>query len=95
MKYLLALLVLLNILDGVLTHLLVSLGLASEGNPFLLPLVGEPGFIVLKVVGVLLCAFILWDIYRRYPRLALVSTALFNIGYGIIVSWNLALLIGS
>jgi hypothetical protein len=94
LKYLLALLILFNISDGVLTHFLVSLGLAREGNPLLMPLVGEPVFIILKVVGVLLCALILWDIYRRYPRLALVSTSLFTIGYGVIVSWNLMLLTG-
>ena len=94
MKYLLGLLILLNISDGVLTHYLVELGLAREGNPFLLPIVGEPGFIVLKVVGVLLCALILWDIYRRRPKLALTSTSCFVFGYGVIVLWNMSLFMG-
>jgi hypothetical protein len=93
-KYLLGLLILFNISDGVLTHFLVELGLAREGNPFLLPVVGEPGFIVLKVAGVLLCALILWDIYRRRPRLALMSTSCFVLGYGVIVLWNMSLLLG-
>ncbi len=93
-KYLLGLLILLNISDGVLTHFLVELGLAREGNPFLLPMVGEPGFIVLKVAGVLLCALILWDIYRRRPRLALMSTSCFVLGYGVIVLWNMSLFMG-
>lgn len=94
MNYLLALLVLFNIADAVLTHFLVQFGMAREGNPFLLPLVGEPVFIVIKIAGALLCALILWDIYRRYPRLALVSTSIFTAGYGVIVFWNLTLLIG-
>ena len=93
MKYLLGLLILFNISDGVLTHFLVELGLAREGNPFLLPLVGEPGFMALKVAGVLLCALILWDIYRRRPRLALMSTSCFVLGYGVIVLWNMSLLL--
>jgi hypothetical protein len=91
MKYLIGLLILLEISDGLLTHFLVSDGLAREANPFLLPLVGDAGFMVLKIVGVLICAVILWDIYRRYPRLALVSTTCFVVFYGFIVLWNLSL----
>lgn len=91
MKYLLGSLVILVVSDGLLTNFLVNGGLAREGNPFLQTIVGDLGFIILKAVGVLLCAFILWDIYRRYPRLALVSTWCFVIGYGVIVLWNSAL----
>ena len=91
MKYLLGLLILFEISDGVLTHFLVRGGLAREGNPLLLPLVGEVNFLVLKVVGVFICALILWDIYKRYPKLALVATSCFVVVYGGIVLWNLSL----
>ena len=91
MKYLLALLVIFEISDGVLTHFLIEGGIAREGNPFLQPLVGEAGFLILKVVGVLLCALILWDIYKRYPKVALISTSCFVAIYGVIVLWNLSL----
>lgn len=91
MKYLLGLLIIFEIADGVLTHFLVTSGLGREGNPFLLPLVGESGFLILKVVGVLLAALILWDIYKRFPKVALISTACFVVFYGIIVLWNLSL----
>ena len=95
MKYLLGFLVVFVIADGLLTNLLVRDGLAREGNPFLQPLVGEAGFIVLKAVGVLLAALILWDIYRRFPRVALISTWGFVVFYGAIVLWNLSLLAGA
>ena len=91
MKYLLALLVIFEISDGLLTHFLIEGGIAREGNPFLQPLVGEAGFLILKVVGVFLCALILWDIYKRYPRVALISTSCFVAIYGVIVLWNLSL----
>lgn len=94
MKYLLALLILLNIADGVLTHFLVERGLGREGNPFLLRIVGEPGFITIKVVGVILCALILWDVYRRHPKLAFVSTSCFVISYTAVVIWNSSLFLG-
>jgi len=91
MKYLIGLLILFEISDGLLTHFLVRDGLAREINPFLLPLVGDAGFMILKVVGVLICAIILWDIYKRYPRVALISTSCFVVFYGVIVLWNLSL----
>ena len=94
LKYLLGLLILLNIADGLTTHFLIQAGIGREGNPFLLRMVGEPEFMIIKVVGVVVCALILWDIYRRYPRLAFVSTSCFVIGYAAIILWNLSLFMG-
>ena len=91
MKYLIGLLILFVTADGLLTNFLIQGGLGRESNPFLQPIVGSAGFIVLKVVGVLICAVILWDIYRRFRKLALVSTSFFVISYALIVLWNLSL----
>ncbi len=91
MKYLLATLVAFVILDGLLTELLLDGGMAREGNPFLQPLVGDVGFMVLKVAGSLLCALILWDIYKRFPRVAVIATWIAVVGYAIIVVWNSSL----
>lgn len=93
MKYLLGALVGLVIMDGVLTEFLVGNGAAREANPLLQPLVGDVGFMVLKVVGALLCAFILWDVYRRFPRVGLIATSVAVTGYAVIVAWNAALII--
>jgi len=90
MKYLLSSLILLNIADGVITHVLIKLGLGSEGNPLLLGLVGDPSFIILKLIGALVCTLILWDIHRRHPRLAIYSTSVFVAFYIAVVSWNSA-----
>lgn len=91
MKYLLGCLIIFEIADGVLTHFLIKDGLGREGNPFLAAMVGETGFLILKVVGVLLCAVILWDVYKRFPKVALICTWCFVIFYGAIVLWNLSL----
>lgn len=91
MKILLGTLIGFIILDGLLTEFLLGNGLAREANPFLKPLVGDIGFMVLKVVGAVLVAFILWDVYRRYPRLAGVATWVAVVGYGGIVLWNASL----
>jgi len=91
MKILLGTLIGFIILDGVLTEFLLGNGLAREANPFLKPLVGDIGFMVLKVVGALLVAFILWDVYRRFPRVAAIATWAAVAGYGGIVLWNASL----
>ena len=93
MKYLLGLLVVFVVADGLLTNSLIEMGIAHEGNPFLQPIVGDVGFLVLKAVGALLCAVILWDIYKRLPKVALISTSFFVIFYGVIVLWNSSLFV--
>ncbi len=75
-------------MDSLLTHFLVRDGLALKVDPFLLPLVGTTNFLIIKVVGVLLCAVILWDVYQRWPRVALTATACFVTIYAAIVLWN-------
>ncbi len=93
MKYLLSLLVVLVTSDGLLTNFLLRDGLVREGNPFLQTIVGDTGFLILKVVGALLCALILWDIHKRYPKLAIISTSCFVVFYAAIVLWNSSILV--
>jgi hypothetical protein len=93
MAVLLGTLVFFVILDGLLTELLVAQGIVREANPFLEPLVGDIGFMLLKVAGAGLCALILWDIYRHFPKTATITTWIAVAGYGIIVLWNTSLLI--
>jgi hypothetical protein len=89
MKYLLGFLVTFVVLDGVLTLFLINGGgNVREGNPLLQPLVGDVGFIFLKAAGALLCAFILWDVYRRFPKVGIIATWVAVVGYGVIVLWN-------
>lgn len=93
MKYLLAVLVLLNIADGVITNALIELGIGREGNPFLVDIVGRPGFVLIKIAGALFAAFLLWDISRHHPRLARVAATGCVGAYAVIVAWNSSLLI--
>ena len=81
-------LVVLNLLDALISRLLINKTWAIEGNPFLQNLVGDGWFVALKVAGVLLCGLILLDVYRRYPRLALFAARAAMVIYTIIVCWN-------
>ena len=90
-RYILGALIALVIADGLISQFLIRHGLAREGNPFLQTLVSEGNFLVIKTLGALLCALILWDIYKRRPKLALVSSLCFTVLYAGIVTWNLCL----
>ena len=91
--YLLSALVALVVLDGVMTEFLVGKGAAREANPFLEPIVGQTGFMIIKIVGALVCAFILWDIHRRFPRVGVIASWIAVIGYAVIVTWNASLIL--
>jgi len=93
MIYLLSLLAVFIISDGLLTHALVDDGLMREGNPLMVPLVAQGNLMLLKLVGTIICVIILWDLYRRFPRLAVISTSCFVVAYGAIVFWNFGLLL--
>jgi len=90
MKYILLSLVVLVVSDGLISQFLIRYGLGHEGNPFLRTFVTEGNFLLLKVVGALLGALILWDIHRSRPRLALISSLVFVALYTGIVLWNVA-----
>jgi len=90
MKYIILSLVMLVVSDGLISQFLTRYGLGQEGNPFLRTFVSEGNFLLIKVAGALLGALILWDIYRKQPRVALISGALFVALYTGIVFWNLA-----
>jgi hypothetical protein len=93
MIYLLGMLAIFIISDGLLTHALVGNHLLREGNPLMVPLVAQGNLMLLKLVGTIVCIIILWDLYRRFPRLAVISTSCFVIAYGVIVFWNFGLLL--
>ena len=90
---LLSALVGLVVADGVITNFLVGKGTAWEANPLLEPIVGKTGFMIIKIVGALLCALILWDVYRRYPRVGIIAAWIAVIGYAVIVAWNAGLIL--
>ena len=91
--YPLTALIVLVVTDGLITLFLVRQGIGQELNPFIKALAGETHFLVIKALGVLLCALILWDIYRRRPKLALISSWCFAAAYAGIVLWNLGILL--
>ena len=88
-------LVCLVIADGLITQYLIEEDIAREGNVLLQPIVDQGHFVWVKAVGGGACALILWDIYTRWAKLALVSTSLLVLGYSAIVFWNMLIYVTS
>ncbi|MDD5189502.1 MAG: DUF5658 family protein [Dehalococcoidales bacterium] len=91
-KYLLGFLILLVVADGFITNYLISHNIAHESNPFLWDIAGSHWLIIIKIVGAVVCAFVLWDIYRHWQKLGVISIYLFVVVYLVIVGWNISLL---
>ena len=91
MKRVLATLVALVVADGILSQFLVSYGLGREGNPFLQTFVEQDNFPLIKLAAALLCALILWDIYKTRPRVAIAGSLSFVALYTVLVYWNLGI----
>jgi hypothetical protein len=88
MKYLLILSCTLEILDGITTHWAVTKGLIREWNPLVSYIAGDWYFILLKAFGSLFCALILYKIYKRFPKIGIISVNSIVMFYGIVFLWN-------
>jgi hypothetical protein len=93
MLWLILLVVALQAGDGILTFAAVSRKLVREGNPFMQSIAGSGEFVVMKITGALMCALMLWLIYRRFPRVSVAATASIVLFYAGVLSWNLSILL--
>lgn len=94
MNYLLTMMGGLELFDGVFTDILVGNSHVQEGNPLMAPLIAQGSFLPLKIVGFLVCAFLLWRLHRRFPRLAIAATSGIIMFYGAVNIWNLSVFLG-
>lgn len=94
--WLLASIVALEVLDALTTYFLLHSGRGTEGNPILGVLPGDAKFTAVKAIAGVLCSLLLYDVYKRHPRIGLISTSLVTFGLLLIVLWNVtAYFIGS
>jgi hypothetical protein len=90
---LLGTLVALVVADGLLSQFLIGSGLGTESNPFIAGWVSDSNFLYMKLAGALLCALILWDVYKSRHRLAILASLVFVTLYTGIVYWNIIVFI--
>jgi hypothetical protein len=93
----LALLVMLAcamLLDTFATQAMVTRGIVSEGNPAMAALVASGRFVAFKVAGALICAGLIWAVYRRFPCLALLSAMGSLLITSVVLLWNASVISG-
>ena len=88
MKYLLMIMGVFKITDGIITHFFVGDGLVREANSLMVPVIQGGDFLLLKVIGAFCCVLILWRLYKRYPRLAVSTTSSIVVFYAAVTAWN-------
>ncbi|MFC1935112.1 DUF5658 family protein [Chloroflexota bacterium] len=88
-RLLLGVLVGIVVADGLISNFIVTNRFGVEANPFLQAWVGREEFLVIKLVGALLAALLLWDMHKRNRKAAFITTLCFVILYTLIVFWNL------
>lgn len=88
-RYTLCVLFGIIVADGVISQFLVTGGYGSEGNPFLMSLVGGESFLAIKIAAAFLVTLFLWVKYNTSPRLVN-KVAVVALGfYTALVYWNL------
>lgn len=93
MKYVLTGMCALEIIDGGLTWWAVNAGVVREGNVLVATWAGDWIFVVLKVLGSLICALALWMLHKHFPKTAMLSANSVIAMYIAILAWNLHILI--
>ncbi len=88
MRYMLYLLLALVVADGILSNFLVLQNMGFELNPFLKDLVGGEYLLSLKAYGALLAVVMLWGIYKKLPKIAVICNLSFVVFYTAILYWN-------
>jgi len=88
MRFMLYLLMGLVIADGILTNFLIVQNMGYELNPFLRDIAGSSYLLSLKAGGALVASVMLWKIYQRLPRAAVICSVGFITIYTAILYWN-------
>lgn len=78
----------LQLWDGIITQVFVGNGIARELNPLVINSVNQGSFLIIKIIGLLLCVFCLWLIGKKFPRLAITIAAVIAVFYTAVLSWN-------
>lgn len=94
MRLLLVLMAQLQLWDGLITHTFVNHNLAKEVNPLMAPIVSEGYFLVLKLIGLLICIPVLWVISKRFPKLAMAAASSVVVFYSAVIVWNFSVILG-
>ncbi|MFC1969496.1 DUF5658 family protein [Chloroflexota bacterium] len=88
---LLGTLIALVVADGIISEFIIIGGVAREGNPLLLPWIGNDLFLAIKLLGAFLASVSLSYVYRHHAKLSQICVVFFITFYTAVVYWNLVI----
>ena len=91
-KPIISLIVALEIMDGFLTYSAVGKNWVREANPLFHDTAGSGNFLIMKVLGALLSALLLWLVYKRFPKVSFIAGTGIMLFYTAVCSWNMSIL---
>ena len=94
MKFILLIMVIFQLWDGVITQVFAGNGLAQEGNPLMMSLVSSGNFLAFKITGIALAAAALWFTYKYLPRLSKIAGSCIAVFYACVIAWNFTVFFG-
>jgi hypothetical protein len=74
--------------DGMMTQVFVGRGLVKEANPLMAPLVSGGSFLPLKLLGIAVLLILLWILYKRFPKMAVVAASSVCALSAVLIIWN-------
>lgn len=93
MNYLLVFMGGLQVSDGVMTDILVKANAVNEGNMLVRPLLENGNYVIIKIIGALLCIAALKLISKRFRRAALFTGVAAAAFYLAVLGWNVGTLL--
>lgn len=78
--------------DGIMTQVFVGCGLVKEANPLVAPLISDGSFLLFKLLGIAVILSLIWLLYKRFPRMAIVTASCICAFYIVVVTWNFMVL---
>jgi len=88
MKFLLIMMALFQLWDGVITQVFADNGIIKEGNPLMAGLVNNGDFFLFKLIGVAIAVVALWATYKYLPRLSMTIASCITVFYMGVIAWN-------
>jgi hypothetical protein len=79
--------------DGWLTCLLVSRGLAQEGNSLVQSIAVDGSYVWIKILGAVICGLALWQLSLRFKNLAMAVMCAVSGFYVAVFAWNLGIVL--
>jgi len=91
-NYLLGLIGMFELLDGLLTSWAIKSQHVLEGNLFVSAISGSWYYLFIKMLGGVVSITALWMVGKRFPKIGIFATSIIFVFYAGVLTWNATIL---